>query len=310
MSKLWILETLLTIFEKSFSKNSFNISRWKRWVHPVQCTHDQLLGLTVGPEAPHVTHTRQPGSRRRWGLRWSDGHYHTPLDDPHPMGYTREVLEQGSTVVGVHGGTGTRRSAGASHRNAQRGARELRGMMASTKSGPEGTEEGWGGASHGEPSQAAMAPPQRKTATRGSPRCERGTMQAHGLAKAEAELLADAIAKWRCVWGVRRRRTERRCVVARASARLAAAVESKCASAEGSRGQRRCRRRQCVSGGGHSGHARGVAGMQPPCGGHALPRSPALRASEQEKEARGLGWAEVEAGRARARSAGSGATTR
>jgi hypothetical protein len=27
MSKLWILETLLTIFEKPFSKNPFNISR-------------------------------------------------------------------------------------------------------------------------------------------------------------------------------------------------------------------------------------------------------------------------------------------
>jgi hypothetical protein len=142
--------------------------------------------------------------------------------------------ERGRRRTWWHGGADARRPAGASHRNAQRGARELRGMMASTKSGPEGREEGWGGASHGEPSQAAMAPPQRKTATRASPRCERGPIRAHGLAKAEAELLADAIAKWRCVWGVRCWQTERRCAVARASARLAAAVESKCASAEGS----------------------------------------------------------------------------
>jgi hypothetical protein len=68
-------------------------------------------------------------------------------------------------------------------------------MMTSTKSGPEGREEGRGGASHSEPSQAAMASPRRKTATWASPRCECGPIRAHGLVKAEAELLADAIGK-------------------------------------------------------------------------------------------------------------------
>jgi hypothetical protein len=56
MSKLWILETLLKISEKIIFENPFNISRWKCWVHPVQCTRKRTLRLTGGPVTPRVSH--------------------------------------------------------------------------------------------------------------------------------------------------------------------------------------------------------------------------------------------------------------
>jgi hypothetical protein len=159
-----------------------------------------------------LTHVNRGGHRRRNSSSVRSPAERRPLPhstrQPAPNGLCKggdRARERGCRWAWWHGGAGARWSAGASHRNAQRGARELREMMTSTKSVPEGREEGRGGTSHGEPSQAAMAPPWRKTATRASPRCECGLIRAHGLAEAEAKLLADAIGKWRCVWGVRRR---------------------------------------------------------------------------------------------------------
>jgi hypothetical protein len=59
MSKLWILETLLTISKKSFSKNPFNSNRQKCWVHPVQCTRERERRQTDGPVTPRVSHTEE-----------------------------------------------------------------------------------------------------------------------------------------------------------------------------------------------------------------------------------------------------------
>jgi hypothetical protein len=127
------------------------------------------------------THANRGGHRQRNSspVRSPVGRRPPPhsTQRPAPNGLHKgggRARERGRRRAWRHSGVGARRPARASHRNAQRGARELRGMMTSTKSGPEGREEGWGDTSCGEPSQAAMAPPRRKTATWASPRCERG----------------------------------------------------------------------------------------------------------------------------------------
>jgi hypothetical protein len=143
-------------------------------------THPPVRSLAERRPPPHSTRRPAPTELHKGGAR---------------------AREHGHRCAWWHGSAGAQRPARASHRDAQRGARELRGMMASTMSGLEGREEGWGGGSHGEPSQAAMAPPRRETSTRASPRGERGPKRAHGLAETEAELRADAIERWRCVGG-------------------------------------------------------------------------------------------------------------
>jgi hypothetical protein len=68
------------------------------------------------------------------------------------------------------------------------------------------------------------------------------------MEEVQAELEVETIEEGWCGGGARRRRAGRRRAAVSAPARLAATVESERASEEGGRGQKRWRRRQCMTG--------------------------------------------------------------